>query len=51
MFFGAALRLFGIAVAIGELLTQNEGLVAALGLSGVFAVFGLLFLWLAMFDV
>lgn len=51
VFFGAALGFLGIAVVIGVLLTQNEGLVVALGLSGVFAVFGLLFLWLAIFDV
>lgn len=51
VFLGAALGSLGIAVAIGVVLTQNEGLVAALGLSGVFAVFGLLFLWLAIFDV
>ena len=50
VFFGAALGFLGVAVAVGVLLIKNEGLVVATGLSGVFAMFGLLFLWLAIFD-
>lgn len=47
--FGAALGFLGVAVAVG-LLTQKEGLVVAIGLSGIVAMFGLLFLWLAVFN-
>lgn len=51
IFLGTALGFLGSAVAIGVLVTRSEGLIVAIGLSGIFALFGLLFLWLAIFDV
>ncbi|PSP55027.1 hypothetical protein BRC82_07430 [Halobacteriales archaeon QS_1_67_19] len=51
VFLATALGFLGSAVAIGVLVTRSEGLVVAIGFSGIFALFGLLFLWLAIFDV
>ena len=51
VFVGTALGFLGISAAVGVLVTRSEGLVVAIGLSGAFALFGLLFLWLAIFDV
>lgn len=48
---GGALGFLGVAVGIGAVLARNEGPVAAVVLSGVFVCFGLLFLWLAVFDL
>lgn len=51
VFSGAALGSVGTAAGVFVVIQSGEGLVPALVFSSTFTLFGLLFLWLAVFDV